>query len=61
VRRRRLADRRTALSDEMLASEGVACTRLGYEVKLKVDEFLEQAYLSTDVSRNGSHAEITAT
>jgi hypothetical protein len=63
VRRRRLADRRAALSDEMLASEGVARTRLGYEVlvKLKRDELLEQAYLPPDVSRGGSYAEITAT
>jgi hypothetical protein len=54
-RRRRLADRRAALSDEVLralrhraeealAAAGVACTRLGYDVlvKLKVDELLDR-------------------
>jgi hypothetical protein len=55
-RRRRLADRRAALSDaelatlkhraeEALAADGVAHTRLGYEVlvKLKMDELLLEA------------------
>jgi hypothetical protein len=43
--------------------EGVARTRLGYEVlvKLKVDEFLEREYLPTDVSHEGGHAEIAVT
>jgi hypothetical protein len=53
--RRRLADRRASLSDEALAAlrhraeealaaDGVARTRLGYEmlVKLKVDELMER-------------------
>jgi hypothetical protein len=61
-RRRRLADRRAALSDEALATlkcraeealaaDGVARTRLGYDVlvKLKMDELLEREYLPTDV------------
>jgi hypothetical protein len=49
-------------AEEALATEGVARTRLGYEVlvKLKVDEFLEREYLPTDVSRGGGHAEIAA-
>ena len=62
-RRRRLADRRASLSDEalaalkhraeeVLATDGVARTRLGYEVlvKLKVDELLERDYLPADGS-----------
>jgi hypothetical protein len=62
-RRRRLADRRAALPDEALATlrhraeealaaDGVECTRLGYEVlvKLKLDELLEREDLSADVS-----------
>ena len=50
-------------AEEALAAEGVARTRLGYEmlVKLKVDELLEQEYLPTDVSPEGGHAEIAAT
>src|SRR2546428_7562609 len=57
-RRRRLADMRAALSDEALATlkhraeealaaDGVARTRLGYDVlvKLKMDDLLEQAYV----------------
>ena len=50
-------------AEEALATEGVARTRLGYEVlvKLKVDELLEQEYLPTDVSPDGGHAEIAAT
>jgi hypothetical protein len=49
-------------AEEALATEGVARTRLGYEVlvKLKVDEFLEREYLPTDVSRGGGHAETAA-
>jgi hypothetical protein len=73
-RRRRLADRRAALPDEALAAlrhrteealaaDGAARTRLGYEVlvKLRVDEFLEREYLPTGVSHDGSHVEIAAT
>jgi phosphoglycolate phosphatase-like HAD superfamily hydrolase len=39
-------------AEEALATEGVARTRLGYEVlvKLKVDEFLEREYVPADVS-----------
>jgi hypothetical protein len=50
-------------AEEALAAEGVARTRLGYEMlaRLKVDELLEQAYLPTDVSHAGGHAEIAAT
>jgi hypothetical protein len=57
ARRRRLADRRAALSDgalaalkrsaeEALAADGVARTRLGYDVlvKLKVEELLEEEF-----------------
>jgi hypothetical protein len=60
--RQRLADRRATLSDEALAAlrrraeealtaDGVAHTRLGYEVlvKLKMDELLEQEYLPANV------------
>lgn len=74
-RRRRLADRRAALSDEalaalrhraeeVLASDRVARTRLGYEVlvKLKMDELLEQAWVRIPASADGAHppAEVTA-
>jgi hypothetical protein len=50
-------------AEEALAAEGVARTRLGYEVlvKLKVDEFFEREYLPADVSHDASHAEIAAT
>jgi hypothetical protein len=67
-RRRRLADRRTALSDEALArlrhraeealaADGVNRTRLGYEVlvKLKVDDLLEQEGVPMPVSADGAH------
>ena len=73
-RKQRLAEIRAALPEEALATlrhcaegalaaEGVARTRLGYEVlvKLKVDELLEQEYLSTDAGRAGGHVEIVAT
>jgi hypothetical protein len=73
-RRQHVAEIRTALpeealvtlrhrAEEALTTEGVARTRLGYEVlvKLKVDEFLEQAYLPADVSHDGGHAETAAT
>jgi hypothetical protein len=69
-RRRRLGDRRAALSDEALvalkhraeealAADGVACTRLGYEVlvKLKMDELLERDYLPVDGSASESTAD----
>jgi len=48
---------------EAVATEGVTRTLLGYEVlvKLRVDELLEQAYLPTDESPEGSYAEIAAT
>jgi hypothetical protein len=61
-RRRRLADIRAALSDaalatlrhraeEALAADGVARTRLGYEVLVKftMDDLLDRDYLPTDV------------
>jgi hypothetical protein len=72
--RRRLAEIRASMSEdrlailrrhaeEALAAEGVAHTRLGYEmlVRLKVDELLEREYLPTDASPDGGHAEIAAT
>jgi hypothetical protein len=65
--RRRLAEIRATLPEDVLttlrhraegalATEGVARTRLGYEVlvKLKVDELLEREYLPTDVSREAA-------
>lgn len=71
---RRLAALRASLPDdrlatlrrhaeEALAAEGVARTRLGYEmlVKLKVDELVEQAYLPTDVSHAGGRLEMATT
>jgi hypothetical protein len=73
-RRRRLADRRAALSDEALATlkcraegalaaDGVARTRLGYEVlvKLKMDDLLERECLPTDISEERGNPEIAAT
>jgi hypothetical protein len=67
-RHRRLADRRAALSDEalaalrrraeeVLAADGVERTHLGYEVlvKLKMDEFLEQACVRMPASADGAH------
>jgi hypothetical protein len=72
-RRRRLADRRAALADEALAAlrrraeealaaDGVARTRLGYEVlvKLKMDELLERGDLSADVSASQGDPDTTA-
>jgi hypothetical protein len=72
-RRRRLADRRAVLSDEVLATlrhraeealvtDGVARTRLGYEVlvKLKMDELLEREYLPTAGGDDRTHAEWAA-
>jgi hypothetical protein len=65
-RRRRLADRRASLSDEALAAlkqraeealtaDGVARTRLGYDVlvKLKVDDLLEQEEVRMAVAAGG--------
>jgi hypothetical protein len=50
-------------AEEALATEGVAHTRLGYEVlvKLKIDEFLEQEYRPTDRHRDDGYAEIATT
>jgi hypothetical protein len=50
-------------AEEILATEGVVRTRLGYGVlvKLKVDELLEQEYLPTDVNHDGNRAEIATT
>lgn len=74
-RRRRLADRRASLSDEALAAlrhraeealatDGVARTRLGYEVlvKLKLDDLLEQEGVPIPASTHGAHppAAVTA-
>jgi Replication initiator protein A len=66
-RRRRLAEMRAALSDEALvtlrhraeealATDGVARTRLGYEVlvKLKVDELLEQECVRHPLAAGGN-------
>ena len=73
-RRRRLADRRAALSDEALATlrhraeealaaDGVARTRLGYDVlvKLKMDDLLEQEGIPMPVSADGAHPPATVT
>jgi replication initiator protein A len=73
-RRRRLADTRATLpedtlatlkrrAEEILATEGVVRTRLGYEVlvKLKVDELLEQEYRPTDMPHDDDRAEIATT
>src|SRR5262245_48535749 len=67
-RRRRLADRRAALSDEALAAlrhraeealaaDGVARARLGYEVlvKLKLDDLLEQEGVPMPASADGAY------
>jgi hypothetical protein len=69
-RRRRLAELRAALpedtlaslthrAEEALANDGVARTRLGYDVlvKMKLDELIEQEFLPTDRSDEGRHAE----
>jgi hypothetical protein len=44
-------------AEEALATDGVACTRLGYEVlvKIKTDELLEREYLSAP-TRDDRHA-----
>jgi hypothetical protein len=44
-------------AEEALAADGVACTRLGYEVlvKIKTDELLERDYLSIP-ARDDRHA-----
>jgi hypothetical protein len=49
-------------AEEALATDGVARTRLGYEmlVKLKVDELLEREYLPTDANHEAGPAEIGA-
>jgi hypothetical protein len=49
-------------AEEVLATQGVARTHVGYEVlvKLKVDEFLEQEYRPTGMNRDNDHEE-TAT
>jgi hypothetical protein len=43
--------------EEALAADGVDCTRLGYDVlvKLKVDELLEQACVRIPASADGAH------
>jgi hypothetical protein len=73
-RRHAVAEIRAALSEgvlttlrrraeEILATEGVVRTRLGYEVlvKLKVDELLEQEYRPTDMPHDDNRAEIATT
>jgi hypothetical protein len=73
-RRRRLADMRALLSnaelatlkhraEEALAAEGVARTRLGYEVlvKLKIDDLLEQACVQIPASADGAHPPVAVT
>jgi hypothetical protein len=73
-KRRSVAEIRAALAndvlttlrcraEEILATEGVSRTRLGYEVlvKLKVDELLEQEYLPTDIHHDDGHMEIATT
>jgi hypothetical protein len=73
-RRQSVAEIRAALSEdvlttlrhraeEVLATEGVARTHLGYEilVKLKVDELLDQEYRPTDMHHGDGHAEIATT
>jgi hypothetical protein len=71
-RRRQLADRRAALSDEalatlrhraeeVLATDGVERTHLGYDVlvKLKVDELLEREDLPADARASHGDPETT--
>jgi hypothetical protein len=66
-RGRRLADRRAALSDEALAAlkrraegalaaDGVARTRLGYDVRVKLtmDDLLEQAGVPMPMRADGA-------
>jgi hypothetical protein len=50
-------------AEEALATGGVARTRLGYEVlvKLKIDEFLEQDYRPTGMHCDDGRAEIATT
>jgi hypothetical protein len=73
-RRQSLAEIRATLSDdvltilrrraeEVLATQGVARTHLGYEVlvKLKVDEFLEQECRPTGMNRDHDPAETATT
>jgi hypothetical protein len=73
-RRQSLAEIRTTLpedvlitlrrrAEEVLATQGVARTHLGYEVlvKLKVDELLEQEYLPRDIHHDDGHTEIATT
>ena len=68
-RRRRLVDRRAALSDDRLAAlrrraeealvaDGVERTHVGYDVlvKLKVDELLEREDDGCSASPNAGHA-----
>ena len=74
-RRRRLAELRASLPDdalatlkhraeEALATDGVARTRLGYDVlvKIKMDDLIEQECVRIPVSADGAHppAEVTA-
>ena len=71
-RRRRLADRRAALSDEAratlkhraeeaLTNDGIDRTHLGYDVlaKLKMDDLLEQEDLAADMSASERHPDTT--
>jgi hypothetical protein len=73
-RRQRLIKLRAALpadtleslrrrAEEALATDGTDSTRLGYDVlvKIKLDELLEREFMPMDVSKDGGHAEITAT
>jgi hypothetical protein len=50
-------------AEEILATEGVVRTHLGYGVlvKLKVNELLEQEYLSMDMHHDDGHAQIATT
>jgi hypothetical protein len=49
-------------AEEVLATQGVARTHMGYEVlvKLKVDEFLEQEYRPIGMNRDNDHEETIA-
>ena len=50
-------------AEEALAADGVARTRLGYEVlvKLKVDDLLEQEGVPMHMSADGTHPPVAVT
>jgi hypothetical protein len=48
-------------AEKALATDGVECTRLGYNVlvKLKIDDLLEQEGILMPVSADGAHPPAT--